>query len=163
MSHTTEIKSVPIKDVKALRQAIAELQKTHNVDCELLENAAPRMYYGNQFEKSTGKKVAEYCLKLNKGKYDVGFNAQYADERAVAQKKVSKYDMVFDTWNGEVAKYLGHTDPQENEDKALAAVGKLTQLYTKHATINAARQSGYNVRSTKMDANGNLQLVLASV
>ncbi len=161
MSHTTEVKSVPVKDIHALRAAVAELKK-QGLSCELVEKQAPRMYYPNQFQKSTNQETADYCLKLP-GKYDIGFVAEYKTTKS--GKTLERYNIVFDNWNNEVSNCVGYPKGElsEDQDQHLGNIGKLAQLYTKHATINAAKKQGYNVRSAKTDANGNIQLVLAGI
>lgn len=149
MSHTTTIKSVPIKDVAALKAAVAEMQQ-NGVKCELRENAMPRMYSEGQ-ARAVG--VCDYVLYLPNSKYDVGFVKQ-AD---------GSYAPAFDEWAGQVAGSLGAACPVPSsaEGKAQHAIGKLMQTYGKHAAINQARAEGYAVESATYDKNNNLVITLA--
>lgn len=149
MSHTTTIKSVPIKDVQALKAAVKELQDA-GVKCELRENCMPRMYSEGQ-ARAVG--TCDYVLHLPNSRYDVGFVKQ-AD---------GSYAPAFDEWSGQVAGTLGAACPLPNtaEGKAQHAIGKLMQSYGKHAAINQARREGYTVESAKHDNKGNLVITLA--
>ncbi len=132
MSHTTQIKSVPIRSVAAIRSAVA-LLKQKGVDCELLMNA-PRAYYRDQIKR------CQYVLRLNKSRYDVGLDLQ-AD---------GSYLPVMDTWAGEIERQLGN--PQaKGEAKPIA---KFLQAYTRCAAIESAVESGYMVESVEEQANG---------
>lgn len=158
MSHTTEIKSVPIRDIVALRQAVAEL-KQKGIKCELKEKIKPRMYYENQHG------VCDYVLKLDNSAYDIGFEAVLGDN-----KKVDYYKLILDVYRGDIQRQVGITDEQAKALEArtgtkvepgVRAVGQLSQLYAKNAAMNSARLRGWNVRSSTVDESGNIQLVLA--
>lgn len=151
MSHTTTLKNVAIRDVNALRQAVADLQ-AEGVNCELVENATPRMYYDKQGQK------CEYMLKLNDGSYDVGFKAQ----------EDGSYAPVMDTWGGHVGGQVGADVnvcpmPSSEEGKAQHCIGKFMQSYSKNAAVNAAIQQGYSVEGTEVDGDGNVHLTLGNV
>lgn len=148
MSHTTTLKSVKIQDVAAMRAAVAEL-KAKGIDCDLLENAKPRMYYATQHG------TCDYVLKLNKSPYDVGFDKQ-ADGSFVP---------VFDEWQQKVAGQIGATCPMPGtaEGRVQHQIGQFVQAYAKHAAINQATMQGYIVESTNTDKDGNLHLVLAGL
>ena len=60
MSHTTTLKGVTIKDTNALASAVVDL-KSKGVNCELLTNTKPRMYYNNQHG------VCAFVLRLADG------------------------------------------------------------------------------------------------
>lgn len=62
MSHTTKVKSVVIRDVRAIRAAVQELQRAGR-KIALKENAVPRMYYKDQFQNSTKRQTAEYVIE----------------------------------------------------------------------------------------------------
>lgn len=145
MSHTTTLKGVQIKDVSALRAAVAEII-SQGVKCELLENAKPRMYYENQHNN------CDFVLHLKDGKYDIGFDKQ-AD---------GSYNPVFDEWSNHISSKLGASCPLPNtpEGKAQHQIGKLLQAYQKHVAINTAVMSGYSIESADYDKEGNLQLVI---
>jgi hypothetical protein len=151
MSHTTTLKAVVIRDVTALRQAVDELRDS-GTDCVLLENAKPRMYFGNQHGE------CDYVLRLNNSQYDVGFDRQ-AD---------GTYVPVFDEWQSIVAKQLGADVnvcpvPTSKEGKAQHQIGRFFQSYSKHAAINAAVSQGYMIESSSVDDDGNVHLTLAGM
>lgn len=152
MSHTTTIKNTVIRDIDALRAAVADLQ-AKGVDCDLLEGAVPRMYYGNQHGQ------CDYVLKLHQSKYDVGFDKQ-AD---------GSYVPVLDTFGGHVQRAIGVSHPtcalpsNRDEAEALKAIGQFQQAYAVHATINAAVQQGYMVEGHSVDEHGNVHLTLGGM
>lgn len=148
MSHTTTIKSVPIKDIAALRAAVKDLQDA-GVKCELRENVRPRMYSDAQ-SRATG--VCDYVLHLDNSPYDVAF----------VKQKDGSYAPAFDEWSGRVAGQIGASCPLPNtaEGRAQHAIGKLMQGYGKHAAMNQARAEGYIVESATYDKNQNLVLTL---
>jgi hypothetical protein len=155
MSHTTKIKTVPIKDRAALEAAVQELI-ADGVRCSLTENKAPRMYRRDQFKGDTGKATADLCLELHDGEYDVGFVLQ-GD---------GSYEIVFDSWAGNVHKFLGakagkHAHSGLNGTQA--DLGGLMQLYSKHAAINAAVAQGYYVEETVVDEQGHIHLTLGGM
>ena len=145
MSHTTTIKCVAINDIEALKMAVNEI-RAGGVDCELVEDARPRMYYSEQGPK------CPYVLKLKGGSYDVGFQQQ-AD---------GSYAAVLDTFGGHVQKQVGATCaiPDTEEGRARHAIGRLSQLYAKNAAIRAAAAQGYAVEDVTVDAKGNVHLTI---
>lgn len=151
MSHTTEIKTVPIRSISALEAAVRELNDA-GINCKLTPNKAPRMYRQNQFQLDTGKKTADYCLELTDGAYDVGFLAN----------EDGTYKVVFDSWNNNVAKLLGARGKTDVARGGLngtqADIGRLMSLYTKHASIEAATSQGYVVLDSTEDEQGQIHL-----
>ena len=152
MSHTTTLKGMKIKDAKAMRDAVAGLKRS-GINCELLENAKPRMYYSNQEGK------CDFVLRLNDGNYDVGFKF---DEKA------GEYVAVLDTWNGYVANVIGADRatcpiPNTPEGRTQHAMGRFLQEYGLHAAINAATEDGMIVEGYSKDEKGNYQLELATL
>ena len=145
MSHTTEINSIKITDIAALRSAITEL-KAHGVKCDLLENAVPRAYYNNQLGQ------AELVVKLHDSRYDVGL---YADEDGKG------YTSKCDFWAQDIENVLGAA-PLEGEDVGQAKLGKLYQTYAIHAATNTAVQQGYSVQRVNQE-NGTVQLMVTGV
>lgn len=150
MSHTTTLRSVQIKDIQALRAAVAEL-KASGVNCDLVENEVPSMYYANQHGKCA------YVLRMNDAnyggrRYDVGFDLQ----------PDGTYATVFDDFGNALRGQIGAACPMPNtaEGKAQHAIGKFLQGYAKHAAMNAALAQGYMVESCTVDANNNVQLTL---
>lgn len=144
MSHTTKIKSVPIKSISALRAAVADLQ-SQGIRCELRENEKPRMYYADQLAKHLGKQdgKAEFVLHLADAAYDVGFVAE----------QDGSFTPVFDSWRGEVKRVLGNG----GEGQA-GEMGKLLQAYSKAVAIESAVSQGYTVLSCDFDSKGQIQL-----
>ena len=149
MSHTTKLSNVAIRDINALRQAVTGLQ-ADGVNCELVEDAAPRMYFTEQDEK------CEYVLKLNGGRYDVGF--KYDAEQ-------DAYVPVLDTYGRHVGKEIGATCPMPGsaEDRAQHAMGRLMQGYAKHVAINAAVRQGYTVDQVQTDEEGNVHVTIGGI
>lgn len=151
MSHTTTIKGISIKDGDVIAKAIANLQ-AKGVNCSLRTNATPRMYYRQQ-EADVGN--CEYVMNLPDSKYDVGFKKQ-AD---------GSYAPVFDEWAGDVARNVGGTCkmPTTPEERSLWAIGQFSQEYAKEAAIKAAQAQGYYVENADIDADGNVNLVFATM
>lgn len=147
MSHTTTIGTVAIRDLQALQQAVNELKAT-GVDCTLVQNAKPRMYYTHQ------EVQCDWVLKIPTAKYDVGFEKQ----------KDGSYVPFTDLYGGSVGQTIGASCPMPNspDGKAQHAIGKLMQNYTKNATVNQARRQGMTVERATVDDAGNVKLVLAS-
>ncbi len=148
MSHTTVMKNVVIRDISALKQAVSAL-KAKGINCELLENAKPRMYSSSQ------SPTCDYVLNLKNGSYDVGFQKQ----------KDGTYVPVLDTWSSHISNQIGATCPMPHTEqgKAQHAIGQFMQEYSKAATVNAAMQQGYIVESTETDAEGNIHLTLSGM
>lgn len=151
MSHTTTLKSVAIRDVRALRQAAQKL-KSKGVNCELVANSKPRMYSARQSEK------CDYVLKLNEGQYDVGFKKQ----------QDGTYAPVFDEYQRHVANQIGADVnvcpmPNSQEGRAQHQIGQFMQAYTEAAAVNAAVAQGYAVENSTVDAEGNVHLTLGGM
>lgn len=136
MSHTTTIKTVKITNVQALHKAVAEL-KAKGVNCELVENARPRMYYDHQ------QVLCPYVLKLPGTKYDVGFEKQ----------EDGSFAPIFDEYQGYVSSQIGAKCalPKTAEGRSQHAIGQLMQGYAKHAAIDAAVSQGYVVEGCMID------------
>ena len=145
MSHTTTIKGVPIRDIEALTEAVKELN-AKGVKCSLVKDQAPRMYYANQHKK------CDYVLKLNDCPYDVGFD----------KNPDGSYAPVTDLFSGHVAKLLGAKGPMPKKanDQTRHAIGKFTALYTKHATLNVAKERGFTVDSILENKEGGYDITL---
>jgi hypothetical protein len=163
MSHTTKIKSVPIRDIAALRSAVKDLQK-QGISCELVQDAKPRMYYQDQLQRhlKRGSENCDYVLKLNNARYDVGF----------IKEDDGTYTPVFDDWQKSVAGQIGNPVPGAHEhwsgtrndtEQTLHSIGKLLQGYTTHAMTNVATASGMMVEGTTIDKDGNIHLTLGNL
>lgn len=148
MSHTTTIGDVAINDLNALQAAVRAMQEK-GVNCELIQNAKPRMYYPDQHGN------CEYVLRLHDSQYDVGFQKQ-AD---------GSYSPVFDEWAGHVGNQIGATGAVCNlaENRAKANIGQLMQQYAMAAATNAAQSQGYHVENSYIDTEGNAKLVIAGM
>jgi len=148
MSHTTTVKSCPIRSVSALKSAIRKLQK-NGVKCELVEDTFCKLYFESQ-SREIGK--CEYVLKLENSPYDVGF------------KKNSEgiYDIKMDEYAGHTAKKLGGKAPiQEGQDSSAHAIGQLLSAYSEEAVIETALEQGYMVESaTYNETTGETELIL---
>ena len=143
MSHTSTISSIDIEDINALVSAINEL-KSMGVNCDLLENKAPRAWSTNQ----EGMGVAPFVVKLNDAEYDIGLYA----------KAEGGYEARTDFYGGSVEHVLGAEDDGADTDQA--KLGKLYQLYGKHAITRKAMEQGYSVSHVKKE-DGSLQLQIA--
>ncbi len=157
MSHTTTIRSVAIRDIAALNAAVAEL-KAQGVECDLYHASErkPRMYYSSQVT-DLEKNGLEYTLHLKNSSYDIGF----------CKQEDGSYAPAFDAFSGSVRKQVGIPDnacpiPENDEERAQFRtqqdIGKLMQLYAKHAAINAAVAQGYQVESCTVGEDGSVQL-----
>jgi len=161
MSHTTSVRSVPIKDVQALHSAVDELVAM-GVNCRLVANAKPRMYYSDQLRRHLGRdsEIADYVLQLTDARYDVAFLKQ--DD--------GSYTPVFDDWQKSVANQIGAkfsgrvehwSGNRQDTEQTLHSIGKLLQQYSKHAAINTALGEGYSVTGELLDEEtGHIHLEL---
>jgi hypothetical protein len=149
MSHTTKLKGTVIRNIEAMRAAIAELA-AQGVAVELVEKAKPRMYYQNQHG------VCEYVVRLPNSRFDVGLDLQ----------EDGSYVPVFDTHANLVGQHLGADVnvcpvPRGQEGQAAHQIGKLMQSYAKHAAMQEAAAQGYIVENSYTDDKGQVHLVLA--
>lgn len=131
MSHTTEIGSIVFTDIAALEAAVKDLNAA-GVRCSLVKNAVPRAFYQDQ--QGMGK--ADYVLKLDNCRFDVGFYHDEAKKGYVART---------DLWGGHISAVLG-AQAKEGEDTTQAAMGKLYQAYGVQAVTRQAARQGYSVR-----------------
>lgn len=145
LSHTSTITDIVINDVAALHAAVAEL-KQNGVRCELVANSKPRAYYATQ----DGMGVADYVLRLDDSKYDVGF---YKTEDG------KSYETRTDFFMGEVQNQIGVQDVTGISNQA--RMGKLYNLYAVHAATRRASQQGYQVNRINND-DGSVRLVIAA-
>lgn len=145
MSHNTTIDEIVFSDIKALEAAVADLNKA-GVDCELIKDVVPRAYSSGQLGK------APYVLKLNKGRYDVGF---------YWNKAKGGYEAKTDFFSNYVRGQLG-ASIKDGESQAQAHMGKLFSAYVIQAATRKAAQQGYSVqRSNKAD--GSVRLVMTGM
>lgn len=149
MSHTTTVKSVPIKSRKALDRAIAALN-TMGVACSLIENATPRLYYQDQLRrhKNRADNKADLVIKLNDTAYDIGL-LRTAD---------GSYELVYDPYvpygKKGVTDVLGvpfsapRVQTEESKaEEAASGIGKLLQEYSKAEVMGVAEAQGHYVSS----------------
>lgn len=150
MSHVTKLEGVVISDMNAVRAAVSELNSA-GINVRLVEGPAkPRVHGYDTVE------TCDFVLALP-GAYDVGLkrNAQ------------GNYDPILDVWQGHVGKYLGATCPlpgtaaYRSQEHTQHEIGRFLQTYAKHAAMNSAMAQGYLIESCGIDAEGNVQLVLA--
>jgi hypothetical protein len=136
MSHTTVIKTVPIRSVSALRETVKALQ-AQGIKIEMKENAVPRMYYPDQLrtQLKRSKSEADIVLHLSDSKYDV----------ALLAKADGTYDIAYDTWNGYVSNVLGNKQ---------SGLGKLLQEYSIQATLEAGAAAGYTLYNIATNEDG---------
>lgn len=172
MSHTTSVKSVPIKSVNALRSAVSELQ-SQGIKCELVANAVPRMYYRDQIARHVKAKnpndyhfhdnpeECDFVLKLPDAYYDIGF---LRDKKGNLVPFFDDYDYSGMGSNGTGsrgikavlgAKFQGATEHWSGQREAgqqqLHSVGKLLQGYSKHAVMEQAAAHGKTMQSCVVD------------
>lgn len=147
MSHTTEIADIVFTDIAALQAAVNELN-TKGVKCSLVKGGTPRAYYSNQ----AGMGAADYVLKLDGAKYDIGFY-QSAEKKGLVART--------DLFSGSVANVLG-VRATGKETPAQAALGKLYQTYAIHAATRKAVQQGMTV-SRVNNADGSVRLVVGGI
>lgn len=144
MSHTSTIKSIAIVDIEALRAAVNELAKT-GMKISLQEGGKPRAYFQDQ----QGMGNADFVIKLDSAKYDIG----------VYKNDAGTYELRTDFWSGSVENILGAQASAEDK-REQAKLGKLYQMYGVHATLRQARKKGYSAtRSVAKD--GTIQLELS--
>lgn len=147
MSHTTRIKGIKIMDVVALEAAIKELSE-RGMKISLLKDATPRSYYTGSGRTQEGMGKADYVVKLDSSRYDIGLYKQ--DD--------GSYEARTDFWGTDVEKVLG-ARASKPENKEQAKLGKLYQAYGIHAAIGQARKKGLTVRRVP-GTNGEEKLVL---
>lgn len=114
MSHFVSVKTT-LNDMSALRRAAS------NLGFIVVRDSYVRGFNDN-FMK------ADYVLKLP-GDYDVGFT----------KNKNGTYEIKADFWYDHISKYLGHQNPQTDEEK----IGKLLQEYSREIVLEQARSLGY--------------------
>lgn len=149
MSHVTKLQGVVITDVGAVRAAVAELCAS-GINVRITENQKPRVHGYDSVE------TCDLVLKLD-GAYDVGLklNAE------------GNYEPVLDVYQGHVGQYLRATCPlpgtarYQSQEQTQHEIGRFLQLYAKHAAMNAAMSAGHVIESCDVDAEGNVQLLLA--
>lgn len=106
MSHTTRFKS-SFNNPDVLQRAVLMLQHEMfgSVRCQLLQNAVPRMYFKDQFQKDVKKGFCDYVLKLEDCPYDIGF---------LWNAETQSYELIFDEWADNIAKVLGLSSREYN-------------------------------------------------
>lgn len=174
MSHTTTVKSVPIKSRSALRSA-AQALRSAGINCELVENAVPRMFYENQIRMHIQSKMPEayryhanpdecdFILRLPGCRYDIGF---------LTDIKTGDLIPLFDDWAKSISNTLGakftgvveHWSGQRDDtEQTLHSIGKLLQEYSKQAIMESAAQDGISIESCEYDKEGVLQIMTCDV
>jgi len=147
MSHTTKIKQVPMRSESAMRAAIAAL-KAKGVECSLLENVKPRMYYADQH------KECPLVLHLPQSRYDVGFDRQ--DDGTLIP--------VFDGYRGDVGRQIGvNMDGLQGTDRSASSIGQLLQEYSKAVVIETAAMNGQIVDGITENADGTVCVQLSGM
>lgn len=148
MSHVTAIKTVPIKDLMALKSAVEELGGT------LKLNQKDYKWFGRHvgdYPLPVGLTVedlgkCECAAKFGNINYEVGF-AKMKDEEGLFP--------LFDFWGSG-----GVHDGNALQKVIGEGAGTLMQAYSKYAAINAATIAGYTVFGTTTDEEGNIHLEL---
>lgn len=150
MSHTTKVNGIVIKSAKAIEAAVAALAK-EGVDCELLRNTKPRAYYTDQVGMD---KPADYCLRLNKSRYDVGF---YAEGTGVNRRFEARCDF----WGNDIQKQLGVAGYEGTEQADQAKLGRFYKQYTLAAATQHFVMKGKRVTSSQVPGTEQVQLVVS--
>jgi hypothetical protein len=145
------LKGVAIRDEAAIRQAVAKLQ-AKGIKCSLVQDVKPRMY-------TTGQgPVCEHVLRLEDGRYDVGFQRQ----------EDGTFAPVFDEYQKHVGKQIGADVnvcpmPKSAEGRAQHQIGQFMAEYAEAAATNAAIAQGYFVEGTITDDKGNVHLTIGGM
>jgi len=150
MSHTSTVDTVAITSVSALRAAVQALQKS-GIRAELVEKAAPRLYYKDQLRrKGHPSEICDYVFSLADCYYDIGLR----------RKPNGNLEPLFDTHPGSTPYHTGGSAPLSkvvgNSDNA---IGQFVQEYSKAATIEAAESQGFSVSDIKMTSDGSWAVV----
>lgn len=168
MSHTTTVKSVPIKNLLALNKAIQKLQE-EGIKCQLLENVAPRLYYKDQMvrQKKRKNEICDLVLSLPECIYDVAF----------LKKEDGSYEIIFDDYVNQYAsgyKYKGINQvlgkpwkkakthwagDRADTDETLTSIGKLLGAYSEMAVREEATAQGYAISDYSMEEDGTVNMV----
>jgi hypothetical protein len=181
MSHSVEVKSVAIISRKALFAAANDLKK-QGINCDLVQKAAPRMWFKDQLQRQLGKssEICDFVLQLHDCPYDVGFIKQgknwvpVFDDMTMAPPERNKETYKFNS----IAEVIG-VDPgsvpfepeteigrgknMQDPWKAHVAACRLSKLlmsYSKHATIHKAQDAGYIIESAKVTPAGEVLLTI---
>ena len=159
MSHTSTINRIVIKDLVALRAAVAELKRS-GMDISMEDGGTPRAYYTNQ----EGMGAADHVIRIPGATYDVG----------VYRSQNGTYELRTDFYNGSVSNVLGATreatEKAVKDAKATGAeaeqirsqgqLGKLYLAYSVNAVEQAcAREGKTTQRHTNSD--GTVQIMVA--
>lgn len=141
MSHTTAIKAVKLQSVTALQAAVDEL-RTKGVGIAMVPDATPRAYFSGQ----AGMGKADFVLKLDQSKYDIGLYKQ----------EDGSFEARTDFYGGDIERILGGkaVKPENTEQ---ARMGRLFQTYAIHAAMEAARKKGLMTRRLEKE-DGTVQL-----
>jgi hypothetical protein len=151
MSHVTKLSGIVITDLGAVRQAVASLN-SQGINVRIVENAKPRVHGYDSVE------TCDLVLKLD-GAYDVGLK----------RNAEGNYEPVLDVYQGHVGRYLGATCPvpgtaaYASQEYTQHQIGRFLQEYGKHVAMNAAMAAGHVIESCDVDADGNVQIILAVV
>lgn len=144
MSHTTEVNDIVFTDIEALKAAVNELA-AKGVKLSLTKGGTPRAYYANQ----NGMGAADYVLKVEQARYDVGFYSDKDKKGMVART---------DFFGGDIERLLG-TPVKQGDDPNRAKLGKLYHTYAIHAATRAAAKKGLQTRRVN-NADGSVRLVV---
>ena len=181
MSHTTTVKTVPIASENALRSAVANLQ-AKGVNCELVANKRPRMYYRDQINRHIKQKrpddfefhedveECDFVLKLPDAYYDVGFLRDAKTNELVPLfddynyfSTVKEYrsgsmpirDVIGSKFKGKIEHWNGLHKKGET-DQTLHSIGGLLSEYSKEAVIEAAESAGHTISDITPNDDGSI-------
>ena len=169
MSHTTQVKSIPIKSVSALYR-MAQILKDMGLNVELKAKSVPRFFYKDQIErtlKRTGAKMkyhfnceeCDFVLHLKDSYFDVGFlydengdlvplfdDFEYKDSSGYLGKSVRSI--------------LGADSRYPTTDRTSKYLGKMQQAYSAAVALESAENAGYVVSSSEFNEKGEMIIEL---
>lgn len=157
ISHTTTVKSIEIRSLTALEQAVSELAAERGFQYQWKENCKPRLYYGTDQFKQNCEKV----LSIDGCSYEIGFHKQ-EDGTYAAITDFYEYG------NTPVSKFLKARGANSLEacgcNREEHAIGGLLQEYAKQAAIEQATSQGYFVEDCTIDEeSGEILMNIAGV
>ncbi|CAB4162618.1 hypothetical protein UFOVP783_77 [uncultured Caudovirales phage] len=150
MSHTSTVDTVAITSVSALRAAVQALQKS-GIRAELVEKAAPRLYYKDQLRRNGHpSEICDYVVSLADCYYDIGLR----------KKPNGNLEPLFDAHSGPTPYHTGGRGTlQQVVGNSDNPIGQFVQEYSKAATIEAAEAQGFSVSDIKWTADGSWAVV----
>lgn len=147
MSHTTTVKSVIIKDLNALEQAVHSINKLEGMSLSFRRNGKVRLW-------SESRDVAASIDIPGVGQ---GLNVGFEGNQKIG------YTPIFDAHGGWIAEYLGAGQhiAKTTEEKNLSNIGKLMQAYAAEVVRGEAMDLGLLVEEDFDPETGQVVLNIA--